>query len=213
MHGTLETKLSRHFNPKLIRNYKFSEFLLQTFLCFTTDWKIQNTGKTFTEFMIFSIMVATGARTLSKGKRKKNDAIINRLNRFEAEETTYCHLNIPISQCSLSRIAWPWKFPVSFPANIILFLLILFLVYSCGRSVIEWLSIIYLGLELNVDLSSFAPILARFRGRDLFPLSLRIQIISSVFVVRSSKLMLYIARLTYQKSIWRFIDLKIFWIP
>ena len=149
MHGTLETKLSRHFNPKLIRNDRFSEFLLQTFLCFTTDWKIQNTGKTFTEFVIFSIMVATGARTLSKGKRKKNDAIINRLNRFEAEEMTYCHLNIHISQCSLSRIAWPWswKFPVSFPANIILFLLILILVYSCGRSVIEWLSIIYLGLE------------------------------------------------------------------
>ena len=130
----------------------------------------------------------------------------------ETEETTYCHLNIPISQCSLSRIAWPWKFSVSFPANIILFLLILILVYSCGRSVIEWLSIIYLGLELNVDLSSFAPVLARFRGRDLFPLSLRIQIIS-VFVVLSSKLMLHIARLSYQKSIWRFIDLKIFWIP
>jgi len=162
--------------------------------------------------MIFSIMVATRATTLSKGKRKKH-AIINRLNRFrETEETTYCHLNIPISQCSLSRIAWPWKLPVSFPVNIILFLLILILVYSCCRSVIEWLSIIYLGLELNVDLSSFAPILARLRGRDLFPLSLRIQIIS-VFVVLSSKLMLFIARLSYQKSIWCFIDLKIFWIP
>ena len=108
----------------------------------------------------------------------------------ETEETTYCHLNIPISQWSLSRIAWPWKFLVSFPEIIILFLLILILVYSCGRSVIVWLSIIYLGLELNVDLSSFAPIVARFRGRDLFPLGLRIQIIS-VFVVLSSKLMLY----------------------
>lgn len=71
MHGTLETKLSRHFNLKLIRNDRFSEFLLQTLLCFTTNWKIQNTGKTFTGFMMFSIMAATRARMLSKGKRKK----------------------------------------------------------------------------------------------------------------------------------------------
>ena len=142
MHGTLETKLSRHFNPKFIRNDRFSEFLLQMFSVFYSRLKDPKQWQNVHGIPNYGRKTRQNVKQRKKEKKCDNQLI---KSVCETEETTYCHLTIPISQCSLSRIAWPWKFLVSFPEIIVLFLLILILVYSCGRSVIEWLSIIYLG--------------------------------------------------------------------